>query len=99
MEAGVEVEIEDKLLTRVINGYLENPSRTDEVNETIEQLSDHLKLLADIFKVAVPSLTTETIEEADKMGAVAFINKPFTPDELLETIRQVIQKEDNHGKK
>jgi len=43
--------------------------------------------------------TTETIEEADKMGAVAFINKPFTPDELLETIRQVIQKEDNHGKK
>ena len=43
--------------------------------------------------------TTETIEEADKMGAVAFINKPFTPDELLETIRQVIQKEDNHGEK
>ena len=43
--------------------------------------------------------TTETIEEANKMGAVAFINKPFTPDELLETIRQVIQKEDNHGKK
>jgi DNA-binding NtrC family response regulator len=43
--------------------------------------------------------TTETIEEADKMGAVAFINKPFTPDELLETIRQVIQKEEHHGEK
>jgi len=43
--------------------------------------------------------TTETIEEAHKMGAVAFINKPFTPDELLETIRQVIQKEEHHGEK
>jgi len=43
--------------------------------------------------------TTDTITDGAKMGAAAFIAKPFTPDELLETIRQVIQKEDNHGKK
>ena len=43
--------------------------------------------------------TPDTITDGAKMGADAFIAKPFTPDELLETIRQVIQKEDNHGKK
>jgi len=43
--------------------------------------------------------TTETIEEANKMGASAFINKPFTPDELLETVQTVVQKEERHGKK
>jgi len=43
--------------------------------------------------------TTETIEEAVEMGAATFIAKPFTPDELLETIRQVIKKEESSGKK
>jgi len=43
--------------------------------------------------------TPETIADSVKMGAAAFIAKPFTPDELLETIRQVIQKEESHGKK
>jgi DNA-binding NtrC family response regulator len=43
--------------------------------------------------------TTDTIEEAVKMQAAAFIAKPFTPDELMETIRQVIQKEENHETK
>ena len=43
--------------------------------------------------------TPDTITDGDKMGAAAFIAKPFTPDELLETIRQVIQKEGYHGKK
>ncbi len=43
--------------------------------------------------------TPDTITDGTKMGADAFIAKPFTPDELLETIRQVIQKEDNHEKK
>ena len=43
--------------------------------------------------------TPDTITDGAKMGADAFIAKPFTPDELLETIRQVIQKEENHGKK
>jgi len=27
------------------------------------------------------------------------IAKPFTPDELLETVRQVIQKKEHYGKK
>ena len=43
--------------------------------------------------------TPDTITDGAKMGADAFIAKPFTPDELLETIRQVIQKEEYHGKK
>jgi len=43
--------------------------------------------------------TTNTIEEAVEMQAAAFIAKPFTPDELLEIIRQVIQKEENHETK
>jgi DNA-binding response OmpR family regulator len=43
--------------------------------------------------------TTDTITDGAKMGAEAFIAKPFTPDELLESIRQVIQKEEYHGKK
>jgi len=34
--------------------------------------------------------TPDTITDGAKMGADAFIAKPFTPDELLETIRQVI---------
>jgi DNA-binding NtrC family response regulator len=40
--------------------------------------------------------TPETIAEGVKMGAAKFIAKPFTPDELLETILQVIQKEGGH---
>jgi DNA-binding NtrC family response regulator len=34
----------------------------------------------------------ETIEEADLMGASRFLAKPFTPDELLETVREVIER-------
>jgi two-component system response regulator HydG len=43
--------------------------------------------------------TTETIKEAAEMGAATFIAKPFEPDELVKTIRQVMQKEKRHGKK
>jgi len=43
--------------------------------------------------------TTNTIEGAVKMEAAAFIAKPFTPDELLETIRHTIQKEESHESK
>jgi len=43
--------------------------------------------------------TTETIKEAFKMGAANFIAKPFEPDELVQTVRQMIEKEERHGKK
>ena len=43
--------------------------------------------------------TTETIQEAMGMGAATFIAKPFEPDELVETVRKVIAKEERHGKK
>jgi DNA-binding NtrC family response regulator len=42
--------------------------------------------------------TKETVKEAMRMGAVRFIAKPFEPDELVETIRQVVKKEGRHGK-
>lgn len=43
--------------------------------------------------------THDTISDGAKMGAAAFIAKPFTPDELIETLRKVIQKEEHHGEK
>ena len=43
--------------------------------------------------------TTETIKKAIEMGAVTFIAKPFEPDELVKTVRQIIEKEERHGKK
>jgi DNA-binding NtrC family response regulator len=43
--------------------------------------------------------TPQTIKEAIKMGAATFIAKPFEPDELVKTVRQIIEKEKHHGKK
>jgi DNA-binding NtrC family response regulator len=37
--------------------------------------------------------TPETIAEVAETDAATFIAKPFTPDELLDAIRQVIQRE------
>lgn len=36
--------------------------------------------------------TVETMREADEMGASRFLPKPFTPDELIDTVRQVLNK-------
>lgn len=44
--------------------------------------------------------TAETIHEAKGLGAVAFISKPFTPDELSLTVRSVLktlEKEERHA--
>ena len=43
--------------------------------------------------------TPETIREAAETGAVTFIAKPFTPDELLDTVRQALKREECHGEK
>ena len=43
--------------------------------------------------------TADTINEAIRMGAATFIAKPFEPEELINTIRQVIEKEERHGKR
>jgi len=43
--------------------------------------------------------TSQTIKEAIKMGAATFIAKPFEPDEIVKTVRQIIEKEKRHGKK
>jgi DNA-binding response OmpR family regulator len=37
--------------------------------------------------------TAETMAEGARSGATTFIPKPFTPDELLQTIRNVLRKE------
>jgi DNA-binding NtrC family response regulator len=37
--------------------------------------------------------TAETMEEARRRGAAAFIPKPFTPDELLSAVQGAIGKE------
>jgi DNA-binding NtrC family response regulator len=36
--------------------------------------------------------TPETIADGFRLGAAKFIAKPFTPDELLDTVRQVLKK-------
>ncbi len=44
--------------------------------------------------------TEETARDAERLGALAFLGKPFTPDELTATIQQVlnrIDKEDGYG--
>ncbi len=42
--------------------------------------------------------TTETVETSIAHGAYVFIPKPFTPDELLETIKYIMQG-GSHGPK
>ncbi len=44
--------------------------------------------------------TAETIHEAKRLGAVTFISKPFTPDELSVTVGSVLktlEKEERHA--
>lgn len=43
--------------------------------------------------------TPETIAEGLRLGAEEFIAKPFTPDELLKIVRQVLQKGKGHENK
>jgi DNA-binding NtrC family response regulator len=35
-------------------------------------------------------VTSETIQEAEELGAATFLPKPFTPDELADTIKSVL---------
>jgi len=37
--------------------------------------------------------TTETVEQVSRTEAATFIAKPFTPDELVEAVANVIEKE------
>jgi DNA-binding NtrC family response regulator len=42
-------------------------------------------------------VTMETMEEVAKTDAARFLAKPFTPDELLQAVDQVLIKEECHG--
>jgi len=44
-------------------------------------------------------VTSETLEEVAKTDAATFLAKPFTPDELVQAVDQVLMKEEDHGKK
>jgi DNA-binding NtrC family response regulator len=41
--------------------------------------------------------TLNTIKEVSNMGIEQFIAKPFTPDELLEAVKEVIETTESHG--
>jgi DNA-binding NtrC family response regulator len=41
--------------------------------------------------------TEETARDAERLGALAFLGKPFTPDELTGTIQQVLKRIDKEG--
>ena len=58
-------------------------------------LIDVLKERGEVIPMVVMSgyHTAETVEEARMRGAVAFIPKPFTPDELLSAVQGAIGKE------
>ena len=43
--------------------------------------------------------TSETIAGGIKMGAAKFIPKPFTPDELLESVHEVLKLKPRQGKR
>ena len=42
-------------------------------------------------------VTNETMQEVAKTDAATFLAKPFTPDELVQAVQQVITKEEGHG--
>ncbi len=52
-----------------------------------------LKVIPDIPIVVMSGYPTpETVSDVLKLGATQFIPKPFRPDELIKTIRPVLQK-------
>jgi DNA-binding NtrC family response regulator len=44
-------------------------------------------------------VTAEMMEEVAKTDAATFLAKPFTPDELVQAVDQVLLKEEGHGSK
>ena len=42
-------------------------------------------------------VTMETMEEVAKTDAATFLAKPFTPDELVQAVDQVLTKEESNG--
>lgn len=64
--AGVEVAAADEPGYGTVNCFIENPDPDiDEIDDTIDKISNHLKELADIFKVDVPEISYEMIGEED----------------------------------
>ncbi len=76
--AGVETGAEDEKTFGVINCYVEDPDLNDEMIENIvDRISIHVQELAEIFKVKVPTLSSETLEEEDWGKSWKAHFKPF----------------------
>jgi len=43
--------------------------------------------------------TLDTINNLIERGAKDFLAKPFTPDELLSSVKKILRKGENHGKR
>jgi DNA-binding NtrC family response regulator len=56
----------------------------------MREMKKHLPEIPIIVMSGYP--TPETIADVLRLGATQFIPKPFRPDELVKTIRQVVQK-------
>jgi DNA-binding NtrC family response regulator len=56
----------------------------------MREVKKHLAEIPIIVMSGYP--TPETVADVLKLGATQFIPKPFRPDELVKTIRQVVQK-------
>ena len=59
----------------------------------LEELKERYPFIPIVIMSGYP--THETISESIKKGATRFIAKPFTPDELIEVIHEVIIERDN----
>ena len=79
----LETQIPELLLIDVKMPERDGMSLMEEIKRTLPDLP---------IVVMSGYATNETISESVKKGAACFIAKPFTPDELIETIRQVLSK-------
>ena len=64
------------------------------VHDGLYLMSELKKRKRDVPIILMSGLNTEDTEaDAALMGACRFLPKPFTPDELIEAVRQVVNRE------
>ncbi|KAF0190075.1 MAG: (LSU ribosomal protein L11P)-lysine [Desulfobulbaceae bacterium] len=77
-DAGVELTVDQPGETTLINGYFDKSQADQEETEgIIKQLTGYLQELAEIFEVAVPTMTTTFIKDEDWSATWKEHFKPF----------------------